>query len=717
VLVLAALLGCLAACALASGLAAAPQLDSSWQADRQAQLVLSHSPLPALQGHAGQILRAVRGANPADPSTAVDIRMLHRAMRWQPDTAGRVAQLAQQAAWAQALDSGTVQLLFKDGSTVELHAAPRTYAGLGLLFWSLVGLALLVYLLGVVLLLARPQVDSLLFLVMALCQTFNLLAVAVETLPGPGLNAAFCLSSLPARVALDLTTAAAALQAWALGLRRLPRAGLASAAAWAALPAWLLLAAVTPEPADSPSPIGPLWWWAQAACLAWSTAAWRVIRHSHRLQPRPHAQVMCRAAALSVMGFATATGVVALTANLTGTGAAVAEVVSVGWSVLGAALLLTVPLLGRSRQLLREFLLLAGISTAITASALLLAAAFALGTLPSLTMAISAAIALCAGARHRLVGNPLGDTLSSTERTFDRVYRAAREVQVAPARYPSVLADLLRDIFEPLEAEQVNRLLARTRAAARGAVLLVPLRRTEDDAAQAGALALRSASRGRRLFTVDDARLADRVVDQLRRAVAYDQAVEHGRAQERLRIAQDLHDDIGARLLTLMYQAHSREMEDYIRHTLQDLKTLTRGLAASEHRLSHAAAEWKADLTQRLQVAHASLRWSLDHDHDPLLSVVQWSALTRVLRELVSNALYHGHATQVEVSFTLRGRTLALQVSDDGAGTDPQDWAHGLGLGGVRKRVRTLGGQVAWRANTPSGIVCAVQVPDFLEPP
>jgi signal transduction histidine kinase len=226
-------------------------------------------------------------------------------------------------------------------------------------------------------------------------------------------------------------------------------------------------------------------------------------------------------------------------------------------------------------------------------------------------------------------------------------------------------------------------------------------------------LLLRHAQRGQRLFTPDDARLADRMVDQLRRAQAYDRAVERGRSEERQRIAQDLHDDIGARLLTLMYQAQTPEMEDYIRHTLQDLKTLTRGLAAAEHRLSDAAAEWKADLGQRLAAARAELAWSLQVDQDLRLSVVQWSGLTRVLRELVSNALFHGHATRVEVQLQLQRGRLTLTVADDGEGGDPQAWSHGLGLGGVRKRVKLMGGQVAWRQQQPRGIVCEVRIEGF----
>ena len=189
--------------------------------------------------------------------------------------------------------------------------------------------------------------------------------------------------------------------------------------------------------------------------------------------------------------------------------------------------------------------------------------------------------------------------------------------------------------------------------------------------------------------------------------------MERGRHEERQRIAQDLHDDIGARLLTLMYQAPTPEMEDYIRHTLQDLKTLTRGLAASEHHLSHAAGEWKADLSQRLNAAQARLEWACSYEQDLLLTMVQWSALTRLLRELVSNALYHGHASCIEVSLRFEATGLTLTVADDGVGRNPQTWAHGLGLGGVRKRVKLLGGEVQWRENSPSGIVCEACMPGF----
>jgi signal transduction histidine kinase len=232
-----------------------------------------------------------------------------------------------------------------------------------------------------------------------------------------------------------------------------------------------------------------------------------------------------------------------------------------------------------------------------------------------------------------------GSSVLRAERLFEKLYRVVREVEARQRDGPERLAQLLRDLFEPLEVLHIEQRSARSRVLGDGSTLLVPAPgiATAKDPAVETSIALRFAGRGRRIFTRDDARLTDRVVQQLRRAVAYDQAVERARSEERARIAQDLHDDIGARLLTLMYKAQSPEMEDYIRHTLKDLKTLTRGLAAADQRLSHATAEWKADIGQRLTAAQIELSWSFSYDNDIVLSVVQWSALTRVLRELVSN--------------------------------------------------------------------------------
>ena len=83
--------------------------------------------------------------------------------------------------------------------------------------------------------------------------------------------------------------------------------------------------------------------------------------------------------------------------------------------------------------------------------------------------------------------------------------------------------------------------------------------------------------------------------------------------------------------------------------------------------------------------------------------MVQWSALTRVLRELVSNAIAHSQAQPCRHRLpSLEGDRLQLTVTDDGTGRNPRAWSHGLGLGGVRKRVKQLGGEVEWREVEPT---------------
>jgi len=416
---------------------------------------------------------------------------------------------------------------------------------------------------------------------------------------------------------------------------------------------------------------------------------------------------------VTAVSWALMTLALAASTTLRGVPHNIADTAAVVWYVYLAALLLLVPFLAKSQNVLREFALLAAVSTVAISLYLLFVAVFALGQLAALTLSLFVSLGVYSAVRQWIMNQLLGSSVLTTERMFEQLYRMAREVEARPERAPALVSQLLGDLFEPLEVNLGDLYTRKTRVAGDGSSMLVPLPALGGEAAPPQSVMVRFAQRGRRLFTAEDARLTDRIVEQLRRAVHFDKAVEQGRREERLRLAQDLHDDIGARLLTLMYKAQSPEMEDYVRHTLQDLKTLTRGLAASNHRLSHAAAEWKSDLSHRLTAAHVDLKWTFVFDEDILLTVVHWSALTRILRELVSNAIAHSQAQQLDIDFRLESDRIELTITDNGVGRNPRAWSHGLGLGGVRKRVKQLGGEVEWREVDPHGISCRVIIRDL----
>jgi signal transduction histidine kinase len=705
-LVGAALLGCVAVLLLARWLADAPHIDATWKAGEQGQLELASTSVPALMPHEGRALIGVIGGETS--VAVVDALTLKRSSRWLTDDIERERHRGMHQQLSSALSQGKAKLFFSEGEMVEQALSRRGLGSLGVMFWLLSGLALVLYLVAMVVALARPTARNLLYALAALCQAGNLAFIAVEStmelaLPGP-----LPLWNMPVRLGLDLLTAAAVVHASALHPRRLPWAAGVAWATWMSTGALIVLLSSGELPGS--------WWWVQGSVAVLCLAAIGLQTWSHRIEPHPFAIVMRR---LGVLAFSTW---VLLTLSLTmaeGVPLVQQQVAAVGptiWYVFLASLLLLLPFLSKSQQVMREFSLLAAISTIATSLDLLFVAVFSLGQFASLTLALFLSLGLYSGARQWLLNQLRHQNVMTTERMFEKLYRIAREVEAHPERTPALLTQLLQELFEPMEAAVIDRHTPATRVSGGGSTLLIPVPSLANDGlVEAGSIVIRYAHHGRRLFTTEDARLAERVVEQLSRAVAFDKAVEQGRSEERLRLAQDLHDDIGARLLTLMYKAQSPEMEDYVRHTLQDLKTLTRGLAAPNHPLSHAAAEWKADLTQRLTAAHISLSWDFSADRDISLTVVQWSALTRVMRELVNNVIAHSQARRVEIAFQLEGDRLDLSICDNGVGRNPQAWAHGLGLGGVRKRVKQLGGEVDWREVTTGGICCRVCIRQLSE--
>ena len=702
-LVAGVLVGCVLLFGLVHMLMATPHLDAVWRATGKAsaQVELVSSNEPALAPHVGKLLVGV--VSGATTMAITDASALQHSSRWLIADAVRVRQQAVHEQLSVALAQPRVKLFFGDGTHAELSPQPRGVTGLPLLFWLLAAFGLVLYLVALVVLLAHPRPPYLLYSLMALCQAGNLVLMAVEATFDFGLAPPFARLDMPVRMALDLVTAAAMVNAACLHPRRLPGSG------WLALIGWALALGLIG--AHAAGWLTQVWWWTQGTVIALLLMAIALLSWSYQIEPHPFAVVMRRFSVVTLVTWALLTVALAAADRLPVMPHNMADVGSLVWYVFLGSLLMLVPFLAKSHGFMREFALLAAITTVATSLDLLFVAVFSLEPFASLTLSLFVSLAVYSVARQWILNQVLGSSMLTTERMFEQLYRIAREVEAQPERTPALLSQLLGELFEPLESTVVERRAGHTRLAGDGSSLLVPVPQLSGEANVArSAVMVRFAQRGRRLFTSEDARLTDRIVEQLKRAVHFDKAVEQGRKEERLRLAQDLHDDIGARLLTLMYKAQSPEMEDYVRHTLQDLKTLTRGLAASNHRLSHAAAEWKTDLAHRLSAAHVELKWSFVFDDDILLTVVHWSALTRVMRELVSNVIAHSQAQQLEVDFRLENDRIELTITDNGIGRNPRAWSHGLGLGGVRKRVKQLGGDVEWREAGPLGISCRVTI-------
>ena len=138
----------------------------------------------------------------------------------------------------------------------------------------------------------------------------------------------------------------------------------------------------------------------------------------------------------------------------------------------------------------------------------------------------SSSLAVYSGARQWILNQLLGSSMLTTERMFEQLYRIAREVEAHPERTAALLGQLLRELFEPMEVMRGRAHARRTRvspATARRCWCRCRFRPTT--AAGARRRRSRSASRSGAgaCSRSEDARLTDRIVEQLRRAVAYRQ--------------------------------------------------------------------------------------------------------------------------------------------------------------------------------------------------
>ena len=190
-----------------------------------------------------------------------------------------------------------------------------------------------------------------------------------------------------------------------------------------------------------------------------------------------------------------------------------------------------------------------------------------------------------------------------------------------------------------------------------------------------------------------------------RREARHDR-VQRAASEERLRMAQDLHDGVGHRLAVIAMQAgvalHVLDKEpakarqsletirDQSRDALDELRAeLARMSGDSPQRRPAPGIDGLAALVERvragglrvdLNVAAGDLPGSVDH------------AAYLIVQESLTNVLRHAQATRVAVGLERLDDQVVVTVADDGNGGALTGQDGGMGISGMRSRAEALGG-------------------------
>ena len=190
--------------------------------------------------------------------------------------------------------------------------------------------------------------------------------------------------------------------------------------------------------------------------------------------------------------------------------------------------------------------------------------------------------------------------------------------------------------------------------------------------------------------------------------------VEQVTERERKRIAADLHDDLGAKLLTIVHTSDSERISTLAREALEEMRLSVRGLTGRPVRLADALGDWRAEVVSRLAQAGIEGDWEAPEDLPQTLSARAYVQTTRILREATSNIIKHSGADHCSVTAGITDGDFHLVVQDNGHGIAAEvdgRLDRGHGLASMKNRAKQLQGQCLVESGPGYGTVIRLTLP------
>lgn len=216
---------------------------------------------------------------------------------------------------------------------------------------------------------------------------------------------------------------------------------------------------------------------------------------------------------------------------------------------------------------------------------------------------------------------------------------------------------------------------------------------------------------------------------QLEQEIEERKTAEHRRAmeQERARVAQDLHDDLGAGLAQIGWigglarrqsTSHERSKE-YLEEITSKSNEMVTALDEivwainPRHDSTRAVSGYFCDYAQDfLRPTSIACRFDVARDHpDIALNSSQRHQLFLAFKEALTNVVKHAHASEVWIRIAADDSGLSVAIEDNGRGLPPgATVAGGNGLANMSNRLEQMGGRCEIQPRPDGGTIVRFQV-------
>lgn len=212
-----------------------------------------------------------------------------------------------------------------------------------------------------------------------------------------------------------------------------------------------------------------------------------------------------------------------------------------------------------------------------------------------------------------------------------------------------------------------------------------------------------------KLIGDDRKRLLDNINSLQQQAMS---AFLKGVEEEKVRVANELHDDVAARLSLLKLKVENVD-ENELKEQITAITNEVRGIS---HRLNPVSLDENTFLEKVRQLVDehkaTGLKINLQvFDVPAEMRKDLGLQLYRIFQEAMTNIQRHAKAQEIDVQFFGHENNLILTVEDDGVGFDQEKNRSGLGTKNMRMRTEKLGGEFSISSALGEGTSIMVSVP------